>query len=132
MESKKSTPEELKLKVLGDFLLCDRFDKITDFSIFKICLGYLFKKEEQWLKNIFDYLVGTFKDTMKKRKYLSFTRLYEAYLNFKMNKEANEDISLFFNQLINSKDSIIKIPDTENKISIGKTTHFYGTIYIIP
>ena len=120
MESKKSTPEELKLKVLGDFLLCDRFDEITDFSIFKICLGYLFKKEEQWLKNIFDYLVGTFKDTMKKRKYLSFTRLYEAYLNFKMNKEANEDISLFFNELINSKDSIIKIPDTENKISIGK------------
>ena len=120
MESKKSTPEELKLKVLGDFLLCDRFDEITDFSIFKICLGYLLKKEEQWLKNIFDYLVGTFKDTMKKRKYLSFTRLYEAYLNFKMNKEANEDISLFFNELINSKDSIIKIPDTENKISIGK------------
>ena len=119
MEASYITREELqKLKVLCDFVICGRFNEITDFSIFNTCFGYLFTKEELCLENVFDYLVGTFKDTTKKRKYLSFTRLYETYLDFKMKKGINKDINLFFNKLM---DYIIKIPDTEkNKVSVGK------------
>ena len=123
MKARNITPEESKLKVLGDFLLCERFDEITDFFIFKKCLGYLFKKDEQWFQNVFDYLVGTFKDTRKKRKYLSFTRLYDAYLR----KNDNENISLFFDELM----ELIKIPNDENKITIGEggNNEFFSNIF---
>ena len=94
-----SLKEKIKLKVLCDFLISERFDETTDFSRFKMCLEYLFLKTEISLENIFDYIVGFFKDTKKKRIFLSFTRLYEAYLNYKMakaNQNADRNISYFF------------------------------------
>ena len=119
-----SLKEKIKLKVLCDFLISERFDETTDFSRFKMCLEYLFLKTEISLENIFDYIVGFFKDTKKKRIFLSFTRLYEAYLNYKMakaNQNADRNISYFFDSLI---DEIILNPDANNKISIGH----YGRI----
>ena len=119
-----SLKEKIKLKVLCDFLISERFDETTDFSRFKMCLEYLFLKTEISLENIFDYIVGFFKDTKKKRIFLSFTRLYEAYLKYKMakaNQNADRNISYFFDSLI---DEIILNPDANNKISIGH----YGRI----
>ena len=98
-----SLKEKIKLKVLCDFLISKRFDETTDFSRFKMCLEYLFLKTEISLENIFDYIVGFFKDTKKKRIFLSFTRLYEAYLNYKMNKanqNIDRNISFFFDYLL--------------------------------
>ena len=132
MEGNYITQEELqKLKVLCDFVFCERFHEITDFSIFKICFEHLFQKDELSLEDVYDYLVGMFKDTNIKRNYLSFTRLYDEYLNYKINNRANvnKDISLFFDKLMKS---IIHIPVSENKISIGKDegTNFSSKIYL--
>ena len=52
-----SLKEKIKLKVLCDFLISERFDETTDFSRFKMCLEYLFFKTEISLENIFDYIV---------------------------------------------------------------------------
>ena len=127
-----SREEKLKLKVLCDFLIRERSDEIADFLRFKICLEDLFPIEENKLENLFDYIVGCFKDTNKKRIFLSFTRLYDAYLNYKITKNKpneNQDISAFFNKFMNS---IIIAPDANNKISIGQygridfTSNFYA------
>ena len=119
-----SSLEKIKLEILCDFLISERFDETADFSRFKMCLETLILETGISLENIFDYLVGFFKDTQKKRLFLSFTRLYEAYLNYKMNKtnqNFDRNISFFFDSFM---DDIILIPDKNNKISIGH----YGRI----
>ena len=83
MEGGLISPEEkLKLKILCDFFISESFDETADFSKFKICLENLVLEHEISLENIFDYIVGFFYDTKKKRIFLSFTRLYEAYFHF--------------------------------------------------
>ena len=126
-----SGEEKLKLKVLCDFLISESSDETADFLRFKICLEYLFPIEKNKLENLFDYIVGFFKDTNKKRIFLSFTRLYDAYLNYKITintRNENQDISAFFNKFMNS---IIITPDTNNKISIGqyRRIDFTSNIY---
>jgi hypothetical protein len=119
MEAQLISPkEEQKLKILCDFLLCGSNNEFADYKRFKTCFEYLFSKDEKWLENVYDYLVGVFKGTNEKRKYLSYTRLYQAYLDYKIQKNGqnvNNDISLFFEKLMNS---IIKTPDENNIISL--------------
>ena len=115
-----SEQEKEKLEILCDFLLYGSNGEFADYNRFKTCFEYLFKRDEKWFENVYDYLVGVFKGTNKKRKYLSFTRLYQAYLDFKIKKNGQnvkEDISLFFEKLMNS---IIKTPDDNNIVSISK------------
>ena len=75
---------ELKLKTICDYLLPTRFDEISEFSLFEQCFKPLFFNTNISLEVVFDYIAGVFENTNKKRKYISYARLYKAYLNYKM------------------------------------------------
>ncbi len=110
-----SKEDELILKTICEFLILNRLDDISDYSRFESIFGSLFEK--QILKNIFDFIVGTFKDTEKKRKYLTYTRLHLAYVNYKeKNAEKNINISSFFKKLM----KIIKLVKNNKNNTIGK------------
>ena len=106
--------EELKLKTLCEFLISKRYNEVADFPRFEKCLKNLFIKENNSLQNVFDFIVGVFKGTTRKRKYITYTRLLEAYSNYKKEKNNNSisnDISNFFNKLLNS---LFKLVDSGN------------------
>ena len=120
---------ELKLKTICDYLLPTRFDEISVFSEFEKCFKPLFFNTNISLEVVFDYIVGTFENTNKKRKYISYARLYKAYLNYILEKNKNnikKDISIFFNTLL----KITKIVEDDN-ILIGKNieTNFSSKDY---
>ena len=116
-KDKISNVEENKLKVLSEYLIAKNLDGITDFTNFEYCLKPLIKNKNIPLKNIYDFIVGNFKENNKKRKYFSYARFYNAYLEYKKNQKIkieNKEISYFFEQFINSEKSTIKIVDEKN------------------
>ena len=120
---------ELKLKTICDYLLPTRFDEISEFSLFEQCFKPLFFNTNISLEVVFDYIAGVFENTNKKRKYISYARLYKAYLNYKMKKykmNIKKDISVFFDTLL----KITKIEEDEN-IFIGNNieTNFSSNEY---
>ena len=113
-----SEEEKLKLKTLCEFLISKRFQEIADFHRFEKCFKPLFKNEKISLQTVFDFIVNVFDDTKKKLKYVTYTRFYEAYLRYKIrknNENKNNDISIFFEKLINF---ITKIP-AEKEVYVG-------------
>ena len=103
-----------QLKTLCEYLISNRFYELADYQRFKKCFEHLIKFENNSLKNLYDYIVGVFKDTKNKRKYITYTRLCQAYLKYKKEKNKNntpEYISFFFDKLFMFKN---KIRDGEN------------------
>ena len=109
-----SEEEKLKLRTICEFLISKRFQEIADFNRFEKCFKPLFKNEKISLRTVFDFIVNVFDDAKKKLKYITYTRFYEAYLKYKIRKNEenkNNDISIFFEKLINS---ITKIAGEKN------------------
>ena len=97
--------EKEKLRTLCDYLFQDRFFSTADFGRFEKCFKHLFINEQISLEKVFYYIVGVFKNTERKRKYITYTRLYNAYLNYKNKTNSNDipkDATLFFEKLLNS------------------------------
>ena len=120
--------EELKLKTICEYLISERFNDVVGFPRFEKWLKPLFKNENIYLQKVFDFIVDVFKYTNKKRKYISYTRLNQAYLKYKedqINNKIIEDISPFFDKLFNS---ILKIVDSGiNSLGQSEEYNFYSS-----
>ena len=126
----KEKEEEFKLKTLCEFLITQRFLEVADFSRFETCFKPLFINENISLENVFDYIVGVFESTNKKRKYITYTRFHEAYSKYKEKKNQNnipKDVSIFFEKLFNS---ILKIVDKQSNFIGVKESDFSSLQYL--
>ena len=123
--------EELKLKTICEYLISERFNDVVGFPRFEKWLKPLFKNENIYLQKVFDFIVDVFKFTNKKRKYISYTRLNQAYLKYKedqINNKIIEDISPFFDKLFNS---ILKMVDSGiNSLGQSEEYNFYSSKFI--
>ena len=117
--------EVQKLKTIWEYLVSDRFNDVVDFDRFVKCFEILFKNEKISLQNIFDFIVGVFKNN-RKRKYISYTRLYKAYLMYKK-KNTNEEINIFFDKLLNS---ILKLDSGINYLGENKGYSFFSSMFL--
>ena len=105
-EDKLSYDEEIKLKTLCEYLISNNLDSITDFTNFQNSLNPLIENNNN-LQNIYDCIVGN-------KKYLTYTRLYYAYLKYKNENNENNDTSKFFKKITET----IKIVDKKS-VSVG-------------
>ena len=105
-EDKLSYDEEIKLKTLCEYLISNNLDSITDFTNFQNSLNPLIENNNN-LQNIYDCIVGN-------KKYLTYTRLYYAYLKYKNENNENNDTSKFFKKITET----IKIVDKKS-FSVG-------------
>ena len=105
-EDKLSYDEEIKLKTLCEYLTSNNLDSITDFTNFQNSLNPLIENNNN-LQNIYDCIVGN-------KKYLTYTRLYYAYLKYKNDNNENNDTSKFFKKITET----IKIVD-KTSASVG-------------
>ena len=120
--------EEQKLKTIWEYLASDRFNEVVYFPRFEECFKTLFKNENISLQNVFDFIVGVFQNTNKKRKYISYTRLYKAYLKYKNRENISKEIITFFDKLLNST---LKLVDKGNNyLGEDKGYNFFSSIFL--
>ena len=93
----ENSPDIKKLKTLCEYIIPDRFKEIADYTRFEMCFKPLFNNINNIsIKSVFDHIIG------KNRKYITYSRFYDAYMNYKNNKEENKDIKIFFEKIMNS------------------------------
>ena len=97
---------ELKLKTICDYLLPTRFDEISVFSEFEKCFKPLFFNTNISLEVVFDYIVGTFENTIKLAGY-DFNDIWRKFLANTQIDEKHD--SAFINQIVQFKIRIFKV-----------------------
>ena len=116
----EDSPEIKKLKTLCEYLIPDRFQEISDFTRFEMCFKPLFvNNNDISIRAVFDQIVG------KNKKYITYNRFYDAYMNYKNNPANNKDVKIFFEKIMNS---ILKLG--KNYIGVESENEFTSKNFI--